>query len=424
MLDGCLAATQVKVEITTNAKCEDIQDVSVSVGPLSELLERPPSTTTSTCVDGRIGTIVLIPATSDEGQFAVRVVGGVNQSSPACVEGVASEGCIDSRRALSFIPHEGLSLPIELELACLDVPCGATETCREGTCVSAELRDARNCTDPLGCEERPMGSGGSSSGGSSSGGSSSGGSSSGGSSSGGSPMGGANGIGGGEFAGANWQLLWHDNFNTLETERWLFGEQDSGEGLSIWEPGNASVEDGTLRLAVTADPSPLAEYRGAQLRTETAYTYGRFVARLRAAPVSGVVSRLSTFVDGMSGGRDYSTLEVDSVGDDPTRVHLRRSVRNNLGEYQTDLMNYPLGLPGTDEFHIYMLEWTPTTVRFYIDDELVLEPSPYGENFIGPQAVHLSAWVTDLEFYAGVADPDSLPAYLEVDWIEVYEYLP
>jgi hypothetical protein len=31
-------------------------------------------------------------------------------------------GCIVARRALRFIPEEDLHLPVELEVACIDVP--------------------------------------------------------------------------------------------------------------------------------------------------------------------------------------------------------------------------------------------------------------------------------------------------------------
>src|SRR5262249_51723793 len=67
---------------------------------------------------------------------------------------------------------------IQLEASCIDVPCGVTETCRRGTCVSATLPDPTHCTDPAGCDGKDAGasgSGGSGAGGS--GGASSGGTS-------------------------------------------------------------------------------------------------------------------------------------------------------------------------------------------------------------------------------------------------------
>jgi hypothetical protein len=64
---------------------------------------------------------------------ALQVVVGVGQDTDVCVANGFKGGSIVARRALGFVPHQSLTLPVQLEVDCIDVPCGATETCRKGS---------------------------------------------------------------------------------------------------------------------------------------------------------------------------------------------------------------------------------------------------------------------------------------------------
>lgn len=153
-LSACREPTEVRVELDTDAKCSDVIGTTITTGELEGLELRPPATATSKCdiATGRIGSLVIIPEAEKDGDFAIRIVTGFYKTPEECVEDGYVGGCIVARRALSFIPHTPIELPITLEAACIDVPCEATQTCRRGTCVDAHLPDPTHCTDPLGCE--------------------------------------------------------------------------------------------------------------------------------------------------------------------------------------------------------------------------------------------------------------------------------
>lgn len=160
LLLSCLDPTQVKLEIHTDALCVDLDETHILVGSLGEFDDVAPSATTKACADdGRIGDIVLVPSEGRDQAIAFEVVAGVGVDTNRCAAD-DYERCIVARRALTFIPHEPLTLPIELDLECLGIPCEATETCRKGLCVSAVLEDPRSCTEPGGCEDTARGGGG------------------------------------------------------------------------------------------------------------------------------------------------------------------------------------------------------------------------------------------------------------------------
>jgi hypothetical protein len=152
LLSGCLDATQIEVELRTDVKCADRPETTISVGTLGQLESSAPVAVTTACDEqtGRIGSIVVLPHDSKEGQVGLEVVAGIVKSAEECRRDHFVGGCIVARRSLNFVKHHGLKLPIELEAACIDVPCGATETCRKGACVSAEV-DPTSCHTNQGC---------------------------------------------------------------------------------------------------------------------------------------------------------------------------------------------------------------------------------------------------------------------------------
>lgn len=147
LLADCREPTQITLELQTDAKCVDVLGTTVTVGALGELENRPEVASTERCDDGsgRIGTLVVVPSGDNDEEVAVRVVTGVGKSAQACVASGYTGGCIVARRAIRYLPHTPLKMPIFMGIDCLDVPCGETETCFKGQCVPAVI-------DPYQCE--------------------------------------------------------------------------------------------------------------------------------------------------------------------------------------------------------------------------------------------------------------------------------
>ena len=158
---GCRDATYVTLELQTDAKCVDLTATSVAVGAPSEIESLSATTTTRHCEsDGTIGSLVIVPSDDKDARFGIRVVAGVGKDPDDCAASGYLGGCIVARRTLRFVPHTALKLPVELTLDCLDIPCGALETCSHGTCVPAEIVYPSECAKPGGCTIGTGGSGG------------------------------------------------------------------------------------------------------------------------------------------------------------------------------------------------------------------------------------------------------------------------
>jgi hypothetical protein len=152
LLADCRDPTQITLKIRTDAKCADVIDTTVTVGKLGEIENKPQAASTSRCEDaasGRIGTLVVVPSGDDDDEVAVKIVTGIGRAAATCKPEEGYKGCIVARRALRYLPQSPIELPILMGLDCLDIPCGATETCFQGNCVPA--KDPEKCADG-GCD--------------------------------------------------------------------------------------------------------------------------------------------------------------------------------------------------------------------------------------------------------------------------------
>lgn len=140
LASACRDATQIVVVVSTNAECVDVKGTTVSTGVLGDALEvKPPSTASTDCESGtrEIGSVVLVPSADSDAELGIRVVTGILRSADSCTAPLYA-GCIVARRALRFQPHTSQQVLVQMDLSCLDVPCGALQTCVSGSCLPVD----------------------------------------------------------------------------------------------------------------------------------------------------------------------------------------------------------------------------------------------------------------------------------------------
>lgn len=154
-LGSCNSPTQVSVVITTDMPCDRIKTVSVTVGAKNEVDSKDPAGTSDKCAKiagsdrSQIGEIILYPSGDRDGEVALKVVAGVDTKPDQCTKEFNYTGCIVARRALRYISHATLEVPVFLSGSCKDVGCTArpNETCVLGACVPAQIPNAEMCVD-------------------------------------------------------------------------------------------------------------------------------------------------------------------------------------------------------------------------------------------------------------------------------------
>lgn len=138
-LHACRTATQVKVDIRTSGiDCtQELKNIAITVAKDAETAEsllaggNLTSEVTSCESASRVGTLVITP---DIGTGAIVIA--ASYTGARCIP-PAYDGCIVARRRFTFVDNVALELPITLDAACRDVPCGVFSSCKSGTCVDS-----------------------------------------------------------------------------------------------------------------------------------------------------------------------------------------------------------------------------------------------------------------------------------------------
>jgi len=153
---SCREPTSVLIEARTNVPYRAGIVTTFTVGSRPADVENAEPTTESRDVwdnNETIGTLVVVPETSDDASVSIKLVMGVNKDPRAC-SSASPDGCIFARRRLRYTPNQQLRLPIALYARCEGVPCDADSTCNYlGTCVSSEI-DPSTCGSAAGCSPK------------------------------------------------------------------------------------------------------------------------------------------------------------------------------------------------------------------------------------------------------------------------------
>ena len=232
--------------------------------------------------------------------------------------------------------------------------------------------------------------------------------------------------------------VWHDEFEYTglpDPARWNFEQGGHGWGnheLQHYTDSirNARVGGGVLAITARRQQTGKRDYSSARLTSKDKgdFRYGRFEVRARLPEGRGTWPAIWMLpTDQVYGGWPASG-EIDimeHVGYDPGRIHVTMhtgAYNHRIGTQKT--ATYMVG-DATTQFHRYRVDWTPATIRGYIDDVPMYE---FVNEGTGP-----AAWPFDQRFHfllniavggdwggkEGV-DDTSFPATLQLDYVRVY----
>ncbi|HEY8078000.1 MAG TPA: hypothetical protein VIF62_27930 [Labilithrix sp.] len=150
LVAACKTPTQVTVDVTlVKSQCQQTNGTAIIAASDPASAEQRvdggyPSAVTSSCADTpdqtkkEIGTLVLTPGDSDRGAVIVLVSFSKDHTAADCRPPLYTD-CVVARRSFGFLDHQRLTLPIEIDYDCVNVPCDSTSTCRQGQCFSSQV---------------------------------------------------------------------------------------------------------------------------------------------------------------------------------------------------------------------------------------------------------------------------------------------
>lgn len=178
----------------------------------------------------------------------------------------------------------------------------------------------------------------------------------------------------------------------------------------------------SLFLILSAPVGVVAKaYKAAEVRTAVSYLYGRFEVRMLASGRSGILSTMFTFNDDNFTTPQWNEIDVEVLGRYHDRVQFNVITYNHAThEYWHLLSRDP-----TACFTDYAIEWTPSSVAWFIDGaEVYRDSGPHISQLTFTQKLMLNHWISDSVAWAGAFDPAVLPVYAYYDWAAYYAYTP
>lgn len=226
-------------------------------------------------------------------------------------------------------------------------------------------------------------------------------------------------------------LVWSDEFNTdgaPDPSKWGYNLGAGGWGNGELQnytnsPTNVSVQGGNLKITAKAQALGGSNYTSARLVSENKFefTYGKIEFRAKLPTGGGTWPALWLL------GQNYATNtwpacgEIDVMehrGNTPNVIHGTLHYPGNSGGNGNS--NTTTILNASTEFHIYKAIWTPSSIRFYVDNVLfhsVVNSGtlPFNSDFFLILNVAMGGT------FGGAVDPLFIESSMEVDYVRVYQ---
>jgi endo-1,3-1,4-beta-glycanase ExoK len=143
-----------------------------------------------------------------------------------------------------------------------------------------------------------------------------------------------------------------DDFDDFDSSRWI--KSDHVLGLTDFDPANAVVADGQLRLNV-----PASTTGGAELESVDSYGYGSYRARIKAADAPSSITGFYLYRS-----PDYQAeIDIEIYNDGRGDVDFVTFADGRRTHHTTRAFRFD----PSKRFHTYRFDYEPGRVSFYVD---------------------------------------------------------
>lgn len=235
-----------------------------------------------------------------------------------------------------------------------------------------------------------------------------------------------------ELANAGYKLAFSDEFNgsALDLKKWL--HRTDSKMWSTQLPANVKLANGHLVLELKKEDAQGKQYTGAGIISKAAYKHGYYEARMKIPPGAGWHTSFWLMKHDLSGGtapktacQELDVIENDSIHKESYSVAVHRWKGEHLVLGGKKVKSPDL----SRDFHTFGCEFTPSTVKYYLDGELVQTVDVTKATEKDGQTSVLehgdqNIWLTSIASHLGgttAVDDHQLPSAAEFDYVRFFE---
>ena len=248
---------------------------------------------------------------------------------------------------------------------------------------------------------------------------------------------------------SQWEQVWADEFDgeTIDESkwnklRWRPGWVNNEQQAYTERDTNLYLDDGNLVIQGLIEPGYYgtdytgtaynSDYTSGRMNTDDkiSWTYGRFDIRAKLPKGKGSWPAIWMLGENISsvGWPNCGEIDiVEHVGFDDGQIHGSIHTEDYNHTYNTQKSGTTFIETATDSFHIYSLEWSPTYLRYLIDDESYFFVYNDSNGDVGkwpfdePQYLILNLAIGgDWGGIHGI-DPNAFPMKMLVDYVRAFE---
>lgn len=235
---------------------------------------------------------------------------------------------------------------------------------------------------------------------------------------------------------ANWELVFSDDFNTFNTNRWVKRDRERPHGNNdvTWFYRAANVSVSNSNLVITTKSNGDGTFSAGNvwgLATEGDWgnalfsqTFGYFEARVKLPP-AGRGHQGSFWMVGADGGHftvgndGRDGAEIDIMEAPYVSDHYHANLHWDGYEAGHRSAGAKISAPGIHSgYHVFGVEWAWNSLKYYYDNQLVRTYTGVGVPRV-PEILQCSADI--LRWCEGDIRQAILPTYTYFDWVRVYK---
>jgi beta-glucanase (GH16 family) len=256
----------------------------------------------------------------------------------------------------------------------------------------------------------------------------------------------------GAFAGEkpsaqnDWKLVWRDEFNDkkLSPKKWnvLTREQSKHNELQYYVPDEVYIEEGNLRLRSRVRDYGSMHYTSGRVDTSGKFApvYGRFEVRAKLPGGKGLwpahwlypqnrdwaMERL--MAQAVTNGQErlipeerpwYTEIDImEFLGHETNVLYGTLHYHTFDGQKKSSSGKWKSDVDYTKDFHVYVLEWEPAVMRWFIDGNLIHSTTngiPHTPHYLILNTAVGGTWP---------GNPDGttvFPQFHDIDYVRVYQ---
>jgi beta-glucanase (GH16 family) len=160
------------------------------------------------------------------------------------------------------------------------------------------------------------------------------------------------------------------------------------------------------------------KYKGAEVRTNEKFLYGRFEVKMKSTRGNGVINSFFTFYDEPDFVENWNEIDIEILGRYQNQVQYNGIIKNHeMHEYRQ-----PLTFNPHTAFHVYAFDWTPEYIAWSVDGKEVYRDSgAYVKEMNKPQKMMMNLWISNAPGWAGPWADTILPVQSEYEYVKYYE---